>query len=715
MIRREDMHTVRDSVKSYEQLRAELAKARRRITELERVKSQHARMERSLREREERYRKIIEHSNDAIYLIDPVQNRILDANSTACRMLGYTRAELLSIGVSAIHPTEMDRLRAFADSVFANGRGWTDELTCRTKSGIFLPAEISASVVDIDGEPRMIAVVRNTTERKAAEERIRREVARADALARTAGRLNAQLDLDAVLQAICEETMRALDVSAAAVLFYDEQRSLFYPEVTCGLPPSFKQEYVPNSRSVYDQWPQEDGPQIVVPNLQKLSNLPNAELFARHGIHAIAIASLNRKNRLMGALSAYAREPTRTFSEEDIMLLRGLADQAAQAIRNAHLFRAEQRRSEQFRVISEVGQFITSILDVDELLEQIVKAVRNFFKYHFVGVALVEGDEVVYKAGIGYFLQDTGQEAAPLPRFKVGQEGLSGWVAATGKPLVVPDVRRDARYRFVANHAIRSEMTVPIKVQNRVIGVLNIESEQLDAFDDDDLMVVQCLADQAAVAIENARLYAQTHHLAVLEERQRLARELHDSVTQALYGMTLYTEAATDLLAMGDADTAAEYLREMRVTSQAALREMRLLIYQLRPVALEEGLVAAIQERLETVEQRSGIATQLTVEGTPASQGELDKEVYRIAQEALNNALKHAAAEHVTVHLAWNDAMLILEIRDDGAGFDPQTVKDKGGLGLRGMHERVAKLGGQFALNSQPGAGTRIYVEVPLS
>ena len=158
---------------------------------------------------------------------------------------------------------------------------------------------------------------------------------------------------------------------------------------------------------------------------------------------------------------------------------------------------------------------------------------------------------------------------------------------------------------------------------------------------------------------------------------------------------------------------AADHLRELRDTAQEALREMRLLIFELRPPVLqEEGLVAALQARLEAVEGRAGLETEFKVEGADRLLPEIEEELYRIAQEALNNALKHAQARRITVSLRQIQRTVTLEIADDGIGFDPTTARKQGGLGLRGMEERAAQLGGRLTVQSKPGEGTRVRVEV---
>ncbi len=430
-------------------------------------------------------------------------------------------------------------------------------------------------------------------------------------------------------------------------------------------------------------------------------------------IQNAAVAPLTIKDQVMGTLVIMNKQGGQEkFDQADLDLLVAFANQAATAIENARLFEAEQRRAEQFRVISEVGRRITSILDIDEVLVQVTRLIREAFEYDHVAIALTEGDEVVYKVGAGDLWDDPQFQFRPA-RLKVGDEGITGWVAATGEPLLVPDVSQEPRYVWMQGSKTRSELTVPIKAKGKVIGVLDAQSERPNAFDESDLAVLQSLANQAAIAIENAHLYKQAQQAAILEERQRLARELHDSVTQALYGVTLYGEAAARRLSLGQVDLAADHLRELRDTAQDALREMRLLIFELRPSVLEtEGLVGALQARLEAVEGRAGLKTEFVVDGEGQLSPEIEGGLYRIAQEALNNALKHAQAKSITLSLCQDERTVVLEVIDDGVGFDPSTAIEYGGLGLNGMLERAEELGVRLTLESSPGAGAIVRVEV---
>jgi signal transduction histidine kinase len=216
--------------------------------------------------------------------------------------------------------------------------------------------------------------------------------------------------------------------------------------------------------------------------------------------------------------------------------------------------------------------------------------------------------------------------------------------------------------------------------------------------------------------VENARLYEQAERSAQVAERNRLARDLHDSVTQSLYSVTLYAEASARLLSAGQQAEAADHLRELRDTAQEALREMRLLIFELRPPALEKsGLLTALQARLEAVEGRGGMLTEFQVEGAQEADRvplAVQEELFQIAREALNNVLKHARARRVRVHVRFKDGAVCLQVRDDGMGFDLVQMQERGGLGLPGMKERAQKIGAGLRVTSAPGQGTTVRVAV---
>lgn len=219
------------------------------------------------------------------------------------------------------------------------------------------------------------------------------------------------------------------------------------------------------------------------------------------------------------------------------------------------------------------------------------------------------------------------------------------------------------------------------------------------------------LLDELQQAHRQLQEYAgQAEELATVKERNRLARELHDSVAQTLYGLTLQAEAANRQLKTGHTDEVSEYLQEIRDSAQQTLQETRLLIYELRPPILEqEGLVAALRNRLESVESRSGLKVQMQLQELDQLSGEVEAGLYGISNEALNNILKHARARAIKVSLKKKEGRVVLEIQDDGIGFDVDSTF--GGMGVNGMKERAEQFGGDLQIQSGTN-GTTIIVEV---
>lgn len=279
---------------------------------------------------------------------------------------------------------------------------------------------------------------------------------------------------------------------------------------------------------------------------------------------------------------------------------------------------------------------------------------------------------------------------------------------------VIDNAPAPAAWGYAPDAHLTALLAIPLRLRTTIIGSIHLVNKP-GGFSAQDADLMRCFADQASIAIERARLSQQVERIAILEERQRLARELHDSVTQSLYSMTLYAEAATRHLGSGNLETAAQYLHDVRASAREALHEMRLLIFELRPPILEqEGLVAALQARLEAVEKRAGLQTELHVEIEQPLPPVVGEELYRIAQEALNNVLKHAQAHHVTLHLSSDEQnhQIIMEVCDDGVGCDIATLANQNGLGLHTMAERAWKIGGTLTLESSPGSGMTVRTEI---
>ena len=294
---------------------------------------------------------------------------------------------------------------------------------------------------------------------------------------------------------------------------------------------------------------------------------------------------------------------------------------------------------------------------------------------------------------------------------------------ATGSSILIEDVYEETTLAQALRSAmgehfsttfayVRSWMAVPLGLKDQVMGMLVLASSQERAFSERQATLALAIASQAAIAIENARLYEQAQELAAVEERQKLARELHDSVSQALYGIALGAHSARTLLKRdpGLVDEPLEYILSLAKTG---LAEMRALIFELRPESLEtEGLVAALSKQAAAVQMRHDVPIETELCEEPDLPIKVKQELYRVAQEALHNTIKHAEASLVKVRLDRTAEAIILEIRDNGRGFDPLS-SFPGHLGLRSMQERVSHLGGWLQIESAPGQGTLILTQVP--
>src|SRR5215212_2176795 len=313
-----------------------------------------------------------------------------------------------------------------------------------------------------------------------------------------------------------------------------------------------------------------------------------------------------------------------------------------------------------------------------------------------------------------------GYTAAVQTAYRTGLSPIPAKVFRTRQPILVPDIRQvtlnnplaSPIHRFLREVPWDTIYFVPLVSRGRALAALNLYYLPGQEPGEDESVFLGAVADQTAVAVENARLFAAAQDTAALEERQRLARELHDSVSQALYGIILGTDAARTLLER-DPDRATEPLEYVLSLAKAGLAEMRALIFELRPESLAtEGLIAALEKQAALVQARHELVVHLTLCDEPDAPLEVKEALYRIAQEALNNTVKHARAERVELHLEQEANEILLEVCDDGKGFDA-AGSFPGHLGLKSMRERVARLGGRLWIESAPGEGSRIRVQIP--
>lgn len=318
----------------------------------------------------------------------------------------------------------------------------------------------------------------------------------------------------------------------------------------------------------------------------------------------------------------------------------------------------------------------------------------------------------------GQRLQRVAQEGAVsgVPVEVAADHPLLRRLADSTKPLLIMDMAVDgetAGLFEVAGFPVC--LAVPIHTTNRTWGVLAVLGQGVEVFGEEEQDLLASVANQLGIAVERFHLRQRAEQLVVMEERNRLARELHDSVTQSLYSAVLFVEASRRMIEGGKPDKAALYLTDVSETSQQALKEMRLLVHKLRPSALaKEGLLFALEQRLKAVEGRVGIQYQLTAEEGLRLTPDVEESLYHIAQEALNNALKHARASKVAVRLQQQAGEVTLWVMDNGKGFDVAAGKATGGLGLTTMREWAAMFEGTVMVQSAPAEGTMVVARLKL-
>ncbi|HET6867806.1 MAG TPA: GAF domain-containing sensor histidine kinase [Solirubrobacteraceae bacterium] len=380
------------------------------------------------------------------------------------------------------------------------------------------------------------------------------------------------------------------------------------------------------------------------------------------------------------------------------------------------------------KAVSDAVLGVAVNLSVDEVLQKLVDAARELAGARYAALGIPDGAGGFRRFLVTGMSEELIASMGPLPR----THGMLGAMLGEQTAYRTDDIHQDPRFRgwWPRQHPdMRSFLGVPITAPGgTVIGAFYLtEKADAEVFDAEDQALIELLAAHASIAITNARLYEQSRELSIVSERNRLALELHDVVSQKLFSVMLTAEAAATQLDRelggsaapdGGALVAARaQLERLRELAGEALEELRSLILGLRPPELErDGLLDTLRKEVEMVARTHGTHIELNVEpGFASDVGDPDRELalLRIAHEALHNAVRHAKADHVTVRLAGENGKLVIEVSDDGVGFDPQApdVRSRH-LGLTSMEERARESRGRLRIRSAPGQGTTVRVEL---
>jgi signal transduction histidine kinase len=367
---------------------------------------------------------------------------------------------------------------------------------------------------------------------------------------------------------------------------------------------------------------------------------------------------------------------------------------------------------ELFQHVSQVVLAVASQLSVRDVLQMIVRSARSLAgaRYAALGVPdeagsfaefLVDGLSPAEQAAIG-----------PLPH----QHGMLGVVLREGKPVRLDDIRADPRFWGwpAAHPELMDVLGVPIKDGNQILGFIFAACKNAPGgFTERDEALVSLFAAHAAIALTNARLYEHGRELSVLQERARLARDLHDAVSQKLFSARAKARAAA-VLVRRDPDRAIDEIDSVADLAGQAHAELRAVIDGLAPPDLAAGgLAGSIRGYAGLAGRSHGTRVEVLAGDLPRLDPERETLIYRVAQEAIGNALRHSGAGHVTVSLAQRQRRVVLEVTDGGAGFDP--AEPRTGVGLASMRERAAQAGGSLIISSAPGKGTRVRLSIPMT
>ncbi len=514
------------------------------------------------------------------------------------------------------------------------------------------------------------------------------------------------LDLDEVLTDALNETLEVMGLNTGGICLQQRDTGALTVAVQKGLSASFVAEIDdPSVSKGFTGQVVETGEPLVVKDLASDPGLARQAIKA-NGFHSMVIVPLVSHGEVLGALFVITRD-YREFSVEDIELLGSIGRQVGVTVENAQLFAQVKERMQELEALYRADEELYRHLELDQVLQTLIDVAVDILKADKSSLLVWdEGRErLVVKAARGF-----SQETMDRMSFALG-EGTVGLAAASGEPVIVEDVEADARVvKWVTEpEGIRSFMHFPIKVSDRVFGVFNADYRQPRAYGREEQRLFRALAQRAALAIENAQLYGHAKQVAVLEERQRLARELHDAVTQTLFSASLIAEVLPRIWE-SDADEGRIRMKELHELTRGALAEMRALLLELRPASLEETeLVDLLRQLADSVTGRARVPVTLQVEGECRIPSEVKVVLYRVTQEALNNVVKHAGAGRATVSLHCRNGGVELMIIDDGRGFDPGHVRPDH-LGLDIMRERAEGVGAVLSVESRVGQGTRVTV-----
>lgn len=674
------------------------------------------------------YQTLFSNVSDVVILVRLSDGCIFEVNQAAERVYGYSHEELLNMRLSDLREPST-RADLPVQMHIANERGLRFETMHQRKDGQIFPVEINTQGLTLDNTRFLLGVIRDISDRKNYERWLTHQVEVNAHLLEVTQQRSAELELLADISTsirkvqtkeemfglILNELARVINASAGGIAILNGQELEVVAAYQLSLP--FVGLRIPHEiDTIWDVI--RKGEPVWQTQFEEVSLLlslvnPDSEVSR---LKTFMILPLKTSDRPLGLL-VFGFSKEIVLSEPMTRLANAIAEMGAIALqRITAMDTLEQMVADRTKDLEGIYNLTSVLSEAAPLADQLEAALQQVLltlKTEWGAVFLLDEskENLHLTASIGF----SEEVRKPLESVPI-KSSLEGWVVLHNEPLFLPNITSDERSLWERDtDQVFSFISAPMRTKGIVIGALTLLGANGKEFNLEEMSMLSAMADQLALMIENSRLRLVSEENAKKEERSRLARELHDSVTQALYSASLFADASQQYAQKGDHQQVQNYLGRLTTVIEQALKEMRLLIYELRePLLYEKGLEAAFQQRLGAVEGRAGVKTHLTIEVFDRLPEKVEDCLYRIGLEALNNALKHAGANQVELNIQQANGHVCMTISDNGKGFDPKNLKNRG-VGLSSMQERVDLVNGSLKIESEAGKGTNVIVNVPIN
>jgi PAS domain S-box-containing protein len=651
---------------------------------------------------------IVQYSDDAI-VSKTLDSTIVSWNAGAQRIFGYTEEEVVGKSIRILFPPELLPEEDMFLERIGRGEHIDHFETVRVrKDGQRINISVTISPIK-DERGNIIGaskIAQDITERKRDEQRNHLLLELSTAFSRA-------LTLNQSAEVVVEQALNKLGASLGLVCLLVENGTALEILNLHGLPPSVAQAYRQTPLSL-------DAPLNEAVRTHQMVWIENREDYLKRypqletspGIQSTICLPLQVDEKVIGGIAlSFPTEKRRNPKEEAFFTT--LAYLSAQSLERARLYEAEQQERDLAEALRDTLVALSSTWDRSAIFDEILANLDRVVQHDMADIMLLEDGEARVVRSHGYAEHGLVRTEREMQRFslRISETPTLKWVAERKCPLIVEDTHHNTTWVHLEGlEAIRSSLIVPIIIDSAVVGFLTVNGLLPDFFTPGDGERLQVFANHAAIAIRNANLYQQALTMAASEERQRIARDLHDAVSQTLFSANVVAESLPRLWERqpGKAIAQTESLHQL---TRAAAAEMRVLLFELRPESLVQNNLSYLLTQLGySLHGRKKIDLSLVLRD-PIEQPlppEIQIAFYRIAQESLNNVIKHGQAKAVRIRLHRTADTVTLTITDNGLGFD--TRGRSTGIGLSSMRERAESIGAAFAVRSKPGRGTRVRV-----